>query len=124
MLKFLNINFLLKLIYKLAKFSGLIFITINFNSVAKVEKKKQFLNVIIFIVSFGFSLTAYSFDARLPVAYVTRSQLLEIGINLIFPSTIWCLCILKLSTLFNSEAFFNIISNLQWGERKVSFILT
>lgn len=123
MFKFINLKFLLKLIYKVAKFSGFLFITIDVNSDGKNVIKKQFLNVIIFMISFGFSFAANSMDVYFPVAYVTRSWLLEIGINFIFRLVNYCACILKLSTLLNSETFLNIILNLQWGEKKVSFTI-
>lgn len=116
----MNFNSLLKFIYYVAKFSGVIYITIDF-SLEKVVIRKLFWNTIKFALSFGFSLIACSFDVHLPVAHLTHSKILEIGVSFIVRLTIWMTCFLKLSTGINRRSFYEIMSNLQCVDEKVRF---
>lgn len=118
MFKFLNFDFLLKIIYFMSKISGFIYISIDFDS-NKLAVKKHFWNTVLFASSFGFSLAANSYDSWLPVSDVTHSKLLEIGTNFIAFFTIWATCFLKVANGIQSQRFFEILSNLQWGERNV-----
>lgn len=119
MLKFVNFEWLLKLIYYVAKLSGVVYISIDFSS-KKLVIKKSFWNIAIFAISFGFSLVSCSFDYYLPVARITHSEILEIGFNFIIFFSIWTSCILKAADGFQSNRFFDILSKLQWGERNVN----
>lgn len=120
MFDFLSFNFLLKLIYKVAKFSGFFYVSIGFNSAGKAEIQRTFSNVFVFIISLGLSLASNFFDSRLPFAHVTHSKLLEICVNLSISFTTWTSCVLKLHVHVQRNKIFEILSNLQWGERNVN----
>lgn len=121
MLQFVNFKWLLKVIYSLAKFSGFIFISINLNS-SKARLENHFWDVLVFSLSFGFSIAALSFDGNLPITLLTHSKILGIGVPIITKLTISMAFILKLSTAVQKRNFFKIISDLQWVEEKVSVL--
>lgn len=116
MLAFLNFRWLLEFIYKVAKFSGFVFMSIDFKSFQIIPSKWNF---VAFALSLGLSFLANFFDAYLNIALVTRSELMEMGVNIIVRVFIYVACILKVSNALQSKKFFRIIKNLQWCDTKV-----
>lgn len=120
MFKFLRFNWLLKFIYLTIKLSGFLYISIDFES-EKVKLKKQLLNIfVVLTTSFGLSFIANTYDGYLPVADVTHSGLLDMGLNFALKSLIWLACLMKIANIVQSNRFFESLSILQWNERKVS----
>lgn len=110
---------LLKFIYKVSKLSGFLFITINFN-VHKFTTKLEFRNRILLLISFGFSLVSNTYyDAHFPIAHITHSQLLEVGVNLMSRLTIFANFMMKVTNLVYSLKFFEILSTFQFVNMKV-----
>lgn len=120
MFKFINFNWLIKLIYYMAKFSSTIYISIDFSSEKIKKSKRNLWNTAIFMISFGASLAAFSFNSILPITHLTHSYLLEMIVYIVTRFTIWMTLVLKLSTAINRKRFFKIISNMQWVDKKVS----
>lgn len=119
MFEFLKFSWLLKFIYLTTKLSGFLYISIDFKS-KDLEVKKQFLNVIAFIISFGLSLIASSYDAYLPVAHVTHSRLLDMGVNISIHISVWLASLMKPINVVQSNRFFKTLSILHRLERQVS----
>lgn len=120
MFKFLKFEWLLKFIYLTLKLSGFLYISIDFES-EKIKVKKQLRNILVVLTtSFGLSLIANSYDAYMPVADVTRSKLLDMGLNFGMKVLIWLACLMKIANIVQSNRFFESLSILQWNERKVS----
>lgn len=116
----MNFTWLLKLIYNLSKASGYLFISIGFSSFEEVKTWKRLWNFIFFFLSFGLSLVATSYDAYLPVAEVTKSKLMEIGINSIIRLTIMTTCYIKIGNVVLHKRFMEILTKLQRNHAKVS----
>lgn len=119
MFKFLKFGWLLKFIYLILKLSGFLYISINIKSTS-INVKRHFWNNLISIVSFGLSLVANTYDAHLPVAEVTHSKLLDFGVNMNMLGFIWISLILRITNAIQSNRFLEIMSILQWCEKKVS----
>lgn len=119
MLKFFTFPWLLKFIYQVSRMSGCIYTKIKFHSVQKVTHDKSIMNTIIYMLSVGSTLLAFSYDAHIPIAELTHSRLMEVAVNLIVRMSIWFLFVLKIANTLQSRTFFDIISNLQWCELKV-----
>lgn len=120
MFKFINFNWLIKLIYYVAKFSSTIYISIDFSSEKVKKSKKNLWNTAIFVISFGGSLAACSFNSNLPIFNLTHSRLLEMIVYTVTRSTIGLTLVSKLSAAINRKKFFEIISNMQWVDKKVN----
>lgn len=114
-----DFNSLLKFIYKVAKLSGFVFISIDFKSKQKLKTKKDFRNIIIFVISFCLSLFSITYDAKFTVMNVTHSKLMEIIINLMVDLLVFSPCLIKIVNVFQRLQFFSIISGLHWTEQKV-----
>lgn len=118
MFSFLNFKWVLKFVYSVAKYSGFLFTSIDFDSKQlKVISCKY--NYAIFLASFGLSLAANFYPGYLPVADVAHSKILEIGVNLIIKALLVVVCVLKIAVLFQNDKFFFILSNMQRVHEKV-----
>lgn len=116
MSQILSFERLLKFIYFLARFSGLIFITIDFKAMTGHRGWRALSS---FILSFGFSFIANSYDSYFAIAVVTHSKLMEIGVNMMIKYMIWVTCFIKLVNAMQSRKFFEIIKNLTMLHEKV-----
>lgn len=116
MFDFLDFQWLLEFIYKAAKFSGFVFISIDFKSF-KIRQTKW--NFAALCLSFALSFLANFFDAYMNITLVTRSKLMELGVNIIVRAFLYVTCILKTSNYIQSKKFFQVIKNLQWCNTKV-----
>lgn len=114
--RLLSFENLLKFIYFVARFSGLVFITIDFKAMTAHRGLGALAS---FIFSFGFSFIANSYDSYLAIAAVSHSKIMEIGVNLMVITMIWVTCFLKFSNAIQSHKFFEIISNLLSLHEKV-----
>lgn len=112
----LSFEGLLKFIYFVSRFSGLIFITIDFKAMTGHRGWRALAS---FVISFGFSCIANSYDAYFAIAVVTHSKLMEIGVNLMVKFMIWVTCFIKLANAMQSRKFFEVISNLITLHEKV-----
>lgn len=110
---------LLKLIYRVTKLSGFVFISIEFETTARLKIKKDFWNILIFALSFGLSLYSLTYDGRFAVMDVTHSKIMEIIINLMIDLMIFSPCFIKPVNACMSLKFFKIYSYLHWSELKV-----
>lgn len=119
MLAFMNFEWLLKLIYQILKFSGFQFFTIDFSSFSKITMRKSLTNYASFIISFGFSLYACTYDGYLPAVKITHSQIMEVGVNINGRLSIYVSCALKVANMLHRSSFFDIVSKLQWNHLKV-----
>lgn len=117
MFKIINFKWLLKLIYAVAKLSGFFFVSINFENLTLT---KNFWHYAFVVYSFGLSFATIFYDAYFPLVEITHSKIMELGINLIFASTVWIVFLLKLTTFAYSDKFFKVIKNLHWCCVKVS----
>lgn len=117
MFDFLNFEWLLKFICILAKASGFVFITIDFNCLAaKKYKWSHFTN----LLSVSVTLFLMTYDGFFDIDWFTKSELMTSGANLIQYLTVWVSCLVKFVSLLQTERFVRIISDLQWCHLKVS----
>lgn len=72
-----------------------------------------------FVLSFGFSFIANSYNSYFAIAAVTHSKLMEIGVNLMVKYMIWVTCFIKFVNAMQSRKFFEIIKNLITLHEKV-----
>ena len=112
MLESVNFFWLLKFIYKVSRISGCIYTNIEFKTCGKVMIKKSFLNIVLYLISMTLTLLAFSYNAHIPIAAVTRSKIMDVSVNLIVRMTIWFLFVLKACNVVQSQNIFEIISNL------------
>lgn len=110
----ITFEWLLKFIYNLAKASGYIFTSIDFKTMKM--KNRVYAS---FIVSFGFSLYANTFDAMLEVEAITHSKIMDMGFNLFIKFALSIVVFLKLSNLIQIRKFYQIISDIIWCHTKV-----
>lgn len=115
-----SFEWLLELIYKILKYSGFLFITIDFNSLGNFTKSKRFYDKVLFCISLGLSLYANFFRGYLPVQQFTHSHIMEIGVNLMCFSMVLKTFFLKVSNMAHGQVFFDTIDNLKWCNVKVS----
>lgn len=106
------------LVYVIAKLSGFLFISIDFQTF----QLKQTIGSIAFIaLSFGFSFFAMAYDARLPIFQMIHSVTAEMIVNYGIFGSVWITCLFKLLNLSQSENFRTIILNFKWLGLKVSY---
>lgn len=119
MFKFLNSEWLLKLIYLYSKALGFNFITIRLNSSQSVMMSTTYWDYASMLINFGFSFYSMFFDGFLPVANIVHSNMMELGVNVNLKLMILTTSVLKISCLVQSRRFFNIIFNMHWINVKV-----
>ena len=108
-------TYLLKFLYYLSRFSGFLFIDINFDTFGKVTTRKSFWNVVVFAVSFGYSAIATSYDDDIAIAEVMHSKMMEIGINFVIKFMLFVTCFVKFGSIFCSRKFLDVMTNFQWN---------
>lgn len=118
MFSFLTFKWLLKFIYTLSRFSGFLFISIDFSS-DYLQTEKHAWNFVVFGASFGLSLVATKYDRKLPIEDITHSKILEMGVQLITRVILTTALVLKIANIVDRQKFFGILSKLQWGNIKV-----
>lgn len=119
MFSFMNFKWLLKIIYRIAKLFGFLFMTINFDSIKNYTFERRISDLVIFFASFGLSLFACTYDGILPVAALTHSELSGVGVNLICRLSIYATCVLKAANMVFIRRFYDIIVMLNWNHMKV-----
>lgn len=120
MFSFLTFKWILRFIYAVSRFSGFLFISIDFSG-DFLRTEKHVWNYLVFGVSFGLSLVANTYDRKLPVDQITHSKLLHIGVLLITRSVFICALVIKVSNIIDRKKFFGILNKLQWGNLSVRF---
>jgi hypothetical protein len=120
MVKFLSFEWLLKLIYILAKCSGYVFIAIEFPSKKNSTMSYKPQNLVASVISFAFSFWISLNVGHLPVSAITHSQLTEIGINLITRLFVLAPLLIKFPHAAQRRHFFTIISNFHSCHVQVS----
>lgn len=113
MFKFLNFSWLLKFIYKVTRISGFLYAEIDFKSDGKIVLKRSFINVIVYAVNIALTLLSYTFNAYIPLANVSHSILMEVGLNMATRTTIWLTLPLKAVNAIHRHRFLDILANLQ-----------
>lgn len=113
----MSFNKLLIFIYGITKFSGLLFISIDFKSMKII---KHHWNNVYFFTSFGLSIVAFSYDSYFDIQKVTHSKLMEIGINLIVRVSVYSTCFLKAANAIQNRKFYEVVKNLSWCHAKVN----
>lgn len=115
-MKLLN---LLKFNYGMLRISGFVFVKIDFTSAGGPTMKRQFREFILFIVSICLSLSSTLYNSYFPVARITHSKLMEIGVNFLPRLMIFSTLVVKISSWVRSKSFLAIISKLHFAIFKV-----
>lgn len=116
---FLNIKWLLHLIYRISKNFGFVFISIDFTSLETIAMSVKHSDRLWSIISIGYSLYALTYDGRLPLATFTQSIIMEIGINAMTRVTLFTTFLIKTTTLINGRKFFDILNGVKWCHLEV-----
>lgn len=103
----------------MAKASGYIFTSIDFKD---MRMKSSLWNFVKFILSFGISLFATTYNAYLEVEAITHSKLMDIGVNLFTRFALFVGVVIKLLNFIQSRKFHEIISGLAWSHLAVSIL--
>lgn len=117
MFKFMEFKKLLLFIYGVAKISGFIFVSIDFDS---MKIKQRLCTKVFYVLSFAFSFAAVYYDSDMDVGKVTRSKLMEMGVNVVIRITVYSALLLKVVNTFYDKKFYEIIKKLSWCHSKVS----
>lgn len=102
-----------------AKLSGYVYVSINFRT-EKISANTSAWNYVVFVISLILSLLACTQTTYFPVANVTHSQILEIGVNLTTKALLFGICVIKSAIILQKEKFITILSNLQNFNEQVS----
>jgi hypothetical protein len=106
-------------IYRIAKNSGFVFISIKSEkSKTKLENGKQFLK---FILSFTMSvfLAVYT-DVYAETMNIIPSKIVEIGLNSMVRVTMLISMVIKLNNWIHRDTFFQFIKKIRWCNKKVN----
>lgn len=122
MFHFLNIKWLLTLAYRISKVFGFFFITINFSSLENLSMTSEYSDYGWFFLNACFSVYSLSYDGFVPLAEVTHSIIIEIGINAMNTLLLLTTCALKITSMMRGREYFAILKNLCWCHRMVCSI--
>lgn len=112
----INFKFLQKLVNYITKFSGFLFISMDFDSFDKLTVTKSWIYT---VVSFAWSFLAVTFSTQFQLATLTHSELLEMGVNFFIKSSLWAQLLLKVLYLAKAKCYLAIVKNYQWCYLKV-----
>jgi hypothetical protein len=115
MLNSFGVKSLLKLIYVITKFSGFLFLSVDFTGARLTSK----LSPVYILTSVGFSLYALTYGAQFDIAGLTRSKLLGIGMALIVKLTFVSPIFNKILYFLKGKSFHSILWNFQSCNLKV-----
>lgn len=114
--KHLSFKNLLILSNATATFSGYFCIYID---PATFTRKKSFTVYFYYILSFAFSIIANAYNAYVPIATITRSDILEFLYNFLNRCSVNFSCGFKVLNFFTYKRFYKTFEDLQWCNIKV-----
>lgn len=110
MFESVNFFWLLKLITRMGKLSGFIFITFDVVS-SKIFLQNSFIDWAFFCISMGFSISTFTYSSYYPAEEITKSFIVDFAVQAASMAIIWFPFFIKLANAFKRKEFFQIISN-------------
>lgn len=111
-------GFLLKTFYFISKFSGFLYISVNFYS-SELEMTNKTVDLALFLVSLLISVYANFHPGYLPIGKMIPSKILEIGVNLTIKGFLIIICIVKIACFIQRSKLFLIVSKINKLNTKV-----
>lgn len=122
MFDFLNLRWVLSFAFCISKVFGNLFISINFSSLKTLSMSRKYSDYCWFIVSLGFSLYSLSHYDYLAIEEMTRSKVMEIGVNAMNRMLVLTSCALKITSMINGRVYFEILCSIRWCHEKVMVV--
>lgn len=119
-MQFQSFKWLLEFVFYVTKIPGYLFVSINFQP-EKLEVVRSSWNYPIFITSILLTFLSNAFIEHISIAFVTKSKIMELGVNITIKMIVFNLSIIKITCMLQGRNFSNVLLSLQDGDVKVKF---